>query len=64
MGAWGAKLYDDDVAEEARDAYKKRLAEGKPGTVATQEVLADLVCYATDDEDGPIFWFALADTQW
>jgi hypothetical protein len=64
MGAWGARLYQDDVAEDVRDAYKKLIGEGKTGVEATQEILEEFACEASDYEDAPIFWFALADTQW
>ena len=64
MGAWGVLLYQDDVAEEVRDAYIDRIRSGKSSQEATDELIEDYRCEIDDPEDGPIFWFALADTQW
>ena len=63
MGAWGPGLYQDDIAEDVRDYYKDQLHRGKSGAEITQELLKrnDL---SDDLDDEPIFWFALADTQW
>jgi len=64
MGSWGAKLYQDDVALDVRDAFKDRLRRGKTTEEVTKE-LKEKHSYALDDiDDGPAFWLALADTQW
>lgn len=62
MGCWGYKLYQDDLAQDVRDAYVDLLHRGKTGEEAAEEILAryrDL-----DESEEPVFWFALADTQW
>lgn len=64
MGAWGPKLYQDDLAEGIRDIYKDRLKRGKTGTQITEELLVEYERELLDPDDAPIFWFALADTQW
>lgn len=64
MGAWGVLLFQDDVAEEVRDAYIDLIKNGKTSQEATDELMADYELEIADPEDGPIFWFALADTQW
>jgi len=64
MGAWGTKLYQDDLAEEVRDYYKEQLHRGKRGEEITQELLVQYQSSISDPDDAPIFWFALADTQW
>jgi len=64
MGTWGSKLYQDDLAEDIRDYYKEQLRRGKKGEEITQELLAQYQSSISDSEDAPIFWFALADTQW
>ncbi len=65
MGTWGPKLYQDDLAEEIRDTYKDRLHRGKTGEKITQEIIASYgIENDIDDDDVPVFWFALADTQW
>ena len=64
MGAWGTGLYQDDVAMDVRDTYKDQLHRGKTGEEITQELMEDYEDLLDDMEDGPVFWFALADTQW
>lgn len=64
MGAWGPRLYQDDIAEEVRDYYKDQLHRGKTGKEITQELIAQNKYAISDPDDAPVFWFALADTQW
>jgi hypothetical protein len=60
MGTWGTGLYSDDTASDARDAWLKKLRQGAPGETATAELLKEW----DGAEDEPLFWLALADTQW
>ena len=64
MGAWGPKLYQDDMAEEIRAYYKDQLHRGKNGEKITDELVELYKECLSDFDDAPIFWFALADTQW
>lgn len=64
MGSWGPKLYQDDVAEDVRDYYKDQLKRGKTNEEVTKELIEDNEDIISDEEEGPIFWFVLADTQW
>lgn len=64
MGAWGPGLYQDDIAEDVRDYYKDQLHKGKTGKIITQELIAQNEHVISDSDNAPIFWFALADTQW
>lgn len=64
MGAWGPRLYQNDIAEEVRDYYKDQLHRGKTGKEITQEPIAQNEYTISDPDDAPVFWFALADTQW
>lgn len=64
MGTWGPKLYQDDLAEEIRDIFKDQLKRGKTGKQITKELLEEYKDAISDSDDAPIFWFALADTQW
>ena len=64
MGAWGPKLYQNDVAEDVRDYYKDQLHRGKTGKEITHELIAQNEDIISDQDDAPVFWFALADTQW
>ncbi len=63
MGAWGTAIFADDFACDVREDYLARLANGaKPGA-ASRDMRAEYGAMADDDE-GPIFWLALAATQW
>ncbi|ERJ11025.1 hypothetical protein [Haloplasma contractile] len=64
MGAWGTKLYQDDVTEDVRDHYKDQLKRGKSNEEIIKEMLIEFDDYISDPDDEPLFWFALADTQW
>lgn len=62
MGIWGYKLYQDDIAQDVRDEYIDMLHRGKINEDVTSQLVEkykDL-----DEEEVPVFWFALADTQW
>ena len=64
MGAWGANLYQDDVALDVKDEYKDNLRRGKTNEEAMQEILDKYQELLEDEEDRGVFWLALADTQW
>lgn len=64
MGTWGPGLYQDDVAEDVKDYYKDQLHRGKTGEELTQELIEEYRENLFDIDDAPVFWFALADTQW
>lgn len=64
MGTWGPRLYQDDLAADVRDYYKDQLHRGKTGKEITQELIAQNKYAVSDPDDAPVFWFALADTQW
>jgi hypothetical protein len=62
VGTWGAAIFSDDFARDIRDAYLGRLADGEKPAAASRAMIEE---YGDDDEDeGPIFWLALAATQW
>lgn len=64
MASWGPKLYQDDVAEDVRDYYKDQIKLGKENEEVTKELIEINQDIISDSDDAPIFWFALADTQW
>jgi len=66
MGTWGPKIFQDDVAQDVRDEYTDRLRRGETSEEITRKLIASYAEEITDadDDDGPVFWFALADTQW
>jgi len=64
MGAWGTSLYANDTASDIRGDYVDKLKRGKTNEEATQELIDANRDIMGDVEDEPLFWFALADTQW
>lgn len=64
MGAWGTGLYQDDVSCDVKEEYLNRLRVGMSNEEATRNVIEYNMDLVDDYDDGPIFWFALADTQW
>lgn len=64
MGAWGTNLYSNDSACDIRGDYVDELKRGKTNEEATQELINKNHDIMGDAEEEPLFWFALADTQW
>ena len=64
MGAWGTSLYSNDTACDLRGDYLDRLKRGKTNEEITQELIEEKSGIMGDVEEEPLFWFALADTQW
>lgn len=64
LGAWGTSLYANDSACDLRGDYVEKLKSGKSNPEATQELLEEYQAVLEDPEEGALFWFALADTQW
>ena len=64
MGAWGTTLYANDVACDIRGEYVDKLRQGKSNAEATKELIEAYSDTIGDIEEEPLFWYALADTQW
>lgn len=64
MGTWGFGLYSNDTTCDFRDSYLNYLDNGLSNDEAFYKVYAELMSSACCKEDEPLFWFALADTQW
>lgn len=63
MGTSGTALYEDDTAHDVRHEDLELLANGSPAD-ATQTIVASWAGALNDTDEGPVFWLALADTQW
>ena len=63
MSAWGTALFSDDFAKDVRDDYVEKIILGKTNEEAT-EYVKQTSMPKEDDEDYPVFWIALAVTQW
>lgn len=64
MGTFNTALYADDTARDVRDQFVELLARGSSGAEATGVVIAEWSESIEDVDDDPMFWLALADTQW
>lgn len=64
MGAWGTSLYSNDTTSDIRGDYVDKLRRGKTNEAATQELIDENHDIMGNVEEEPLFWFALADTQW
>jgi hypothetical protein len=64
MGAWGTALFSDDTACDVRDEYIDHLGDGLTGTEATERLLSKWASSLKDQDEAPVFWLALAATQW
>lgn len=64
MGAWGTSLYANDASCDIRGDFQFQLRSGKTMEEAMSSILEAYKSTIEDSEDGPLFWFALADTQW
>ncbi len=64
MGAWGVNLYQDDVTLDIKEEYINLLKVGMRSKEATENLINNYSDVIEDEEEGPIFGFALAETQW
>jgi hypothetical protein len=64
MGTWNSAIFGDDTACDVRDQFTELLSTGVSADEATKALLASSAAVLQDADDGPIFWVALAATQW
>lgn len=64
MGTWGPDLYTDDFACDLRDQLRDALAEGQSLPQAVAELEHAHRAAASDPDQAPVFWLALAATAW
>jgi len=65
MGAWGSSLYSNDTTCDVRDIYMSLLENHLQNSHdAYENILKKCSDYMEDPDEAPLFWFALADTQW
>ena len=63
MGAWGTSLYANDSTCDVRGTYTKLLENQVGSQEAYEKTLEEYKEYI-GDQDEPLFWYALAETQW
>ena len=64
MGVWGSGLYANDTSCDVRDTYLDFLQDGFSDSDAYEKTLAELGECLEDEDEAPLFWYALAETQW
>jgi hypothetical protein len=64
MGAWGTALFSDDTSCDVRDSYVDLVGDGLTGPEATKVLLREWSASLNDPDESPVFWLALAATQW
>lgn len=64
MGTWGTAIFSDDIAADVRDEFTAFIGEGLSGEEATERLVAKWSPDLGDQDVAPVFWIALAATQW
>lgn len=64
MGAWGTAIFSDDIACDIRDDYKELIGDGFSSEEATETLVKEYSDIIEDDDEGTVFWLALASVQW
>lgn len=64
MGTWGFGLYENDLSLDVKDEFEELYKEGKTAQEITDKLTEEYRDIMGDIEEEPLFWLALADTQW
>lgn len=64
MGIWGFELYQNDTSLDVKDEFVELYNAGKTAQEITDKLMKDYKSIMGDLDEEPLFWFALADTQW
>ena len=64
MGTWGYGLYQNDIAQDVKSYYTEQLHFKDDSKAITNELISEHQFEIQDEDLAPVFWFALADTQW
>jgi hypothetical protein len=64
MGTSGTAIFSDDTASDVRRDFVDLLRRGWAAEEALKVLLRDWSDSLEDSDDGPVFWLALASTQW
>lgn len=57
-------MYQNDTSLDVKDEFVNKLHRGKSPEEITAEMIEDYACIMDDADEAPLFWLALADTQW
>jgi hypothetical protein len=64
MGAWGPAIFSDDLAADVREDFRDLIGDGLSAEDASERLKAEYADTLEDPDEGPVFLFALAATQW
>ncbi len=64
MGAWGAGLFDDDLACDVQAEYRQAISEGLDPPATRDRVLERFAEALSDPDEAPVVWLSLAATAW
>jgi hypothetical protein len=64
VGTWGTDIFSDDLASDIRTRYRDLVGDGFSGQQATEILLSEYGEVLSDPDGAPVFWLALAATQW
>ena len=64
MGMWGFELYQNDTSLDVKDEFEKLYNAGNTVQDITDKLTEDYKSVMGDIDEEPLFWLALADTQW
>jgi hypothetical protein len=64
MGAWGPAIFSDDLAADVREDFRDLIGDGLSAEDASERLKAGYADTLEDPDEGPVFLFALAATQW
>lgn len=64
MGTWGTSLYSNDTTSDVRDLYIGYLKGQMSNEEAFEKIITEFNELMGDEDEEPLFWFALAETQW
>jgi hypothetical protein len=64
VGAWGFGVTSDDTVADIVSFFKERLKAGDSLAVASRRSSSEFAEIENDEDEGPIFWMAIAHMQW
>ena len=64
MGMWGFELYQNDTSLDVKDEFEELYNTGNTVKDITDKLTEDYKSIMGDIDEEPLFWLALADTQW
>ena len=64
MGAWGTQILEDDVAADVYADFMQRYEDGLTPAAIRRELEDEYSDYLEDEDDMPLFWFAMTQAQW